>query len=183
MGLNPSNRLDKDLKGFPTLGDAPFPEGCKNEAVAELRAAGFPRGSETLTMREKQVYKEGSDPDKMARCGIHMPGMAKPDDIEWASLYSVKAELYGWKFSRAWYYWVCRSDWGSEYDIPETVAEELNKEFRREIRVTGYAGGTDVRGPVDSYHVDTPRGLAKLIEILKERKEAIREEERKKYGG
>jgi hypothetical protein len=180
MSLNPSNRLDEDLKGFPTLGDAPFPLECKDMAVAELRAAGFPRGSETLTMCEREIYKEGSEPDRMASAGVYMPGSPAfndPDNKEWASLYRVDAELYGWKFDRAWYYWIARTHEYSEYVIPEDVAEELNQKFRRETRVQGFAGGQDVRGPVHSYHVDTTRGFEALMVLLEKRYKAIREEQ------
>ncbi len=177
MGLNPSNRLDKGLKGFPTLGDGPFPAECRDVALKELQAAEFPRGSATLTMCEREVYKEGSKPHQMASSGIHMPGMATPEDIEWVMLYDVNAKLYGWKFRRAWYYWVASTREYSEYAIPEDVATEFNQEFRLETRVEGCAGGQDVRQKVDLYHVDTPRGLAALMKLLKKQYETIRREQ------
>lgn len=176
MGLNPSNRLEEGLKGFPTLGDPPFPEECKDMAVAELRAAGFSRGSETLTICEHEVYKEGSEPAKMASVGIHMPGMAKPDDIEWVALYDVNARLYGWKFRRAWYYWVAHADDSIHY-IPKDVAREFNQTFRLETRVQGYAGGQEVHRPVDLYHVDTPRGLLALMGLLRKQYGEIRHQQ------
>jgi hypothetical protein len=187
MSLNPSNKLDKGLKGFPTLGDPPFEAECKDQAVAELRDAGFPRGTETVTMREVQAYSKDSEAHRLACSGIHIPGMAKPEDIEWVTVYDVEAKLYGWTFSRAWYYWRAKSDYFDRH-IPEDVAKELNKTFRREIRVEGYGGGTDVTRPVSGYHIDTPRGLAKLVKLLKQQdeelkqlREAAREKSEAKY--
>lgn len=173
----PSNVLDEGLKGFPTLGDPPFPAKCKDMAVAELRDAGFPRGSEKITMQEVEMYKEGSEAARIAASGIHFPGMGKDSDIEWVTVYCVEAALHGWKFRRAWYYWVAYTE-DSSHAIPEEVAEELNKTFRKEVRVEGFAGGQNVRGNVAAYHIDTPRGFAELIRLLEKR----RSERRKALG-
>jgi len=177
VGLCPSNQRNEGMKGFPTLGDPPFPEACRDLAVTELRTAGFPRGSEIMTVCEREVYKEDSELAKLASAGIHMPSIAKPDDIEWITLYDVDAKLYGWTFRRAWYYWVASTGEYSEYTIPEDVATKFNQAFRQEARVQGYAGGQDVRQKVNLYHVDTPRGLAALIELLKKQYETIRREQ------
>ena len=180
MGLNPSNRLDGDLKGFPTLGDPPFSAKCKDAAVAELRAAGFPRGSETLTLTEHKVYKEGSKAHQMASAGVHVPGMAGPDDTEWVWVYVVEAKLHFWKFYRAWYYWVAEAC-NSDYYIPKDIAHAFNQTFRLDARVEGFAGGQDVRSGVSSYHVDTPVGLDALMLLLKERERKVRAEQMSSY--
>ncbi len=168
MGLNPSDQLAGGLKGFPTLGDPPFQEACKVLAIAELRNAGFPRGSETLISFECQVYKRGSEAANLAKAGISFPGMAEESDREWVWSYDVKAELYGWQFRRAWYYWSAHAV-NRDYYIPVDVAEKFNQEFRHVVRVEGHGGGQDVRRPVEGYHVDTPQGLGALIELLKKR--------------
>jgi len=170
MALNPSNKLDEGLKGFPTLGDPPFDMEHRDLAINELYAAGFPKGCEILTMHRREVYKKYSEPYKLAQAGIHIPGNVKPGDIETALLFDVEAHMHGWEFYRAWYYWVARTK-TIGYLIPEDVAKKLNKKFRSEIRVAGYAGGMDVNGPVESYHIDTPRGLKAFVKLLKERYE------------
>jgi hypothetical protein len=181
MALNPSNRLDVGFKGYPTRGDPPFIEKCKDQATAELRDAGLPRGSETLTLCEREVYKQDSDAHKMASAGIHMPGMATPDDMEWVWLYSVEAKAYGYKFDRAWYYWIVRTK-SKEHYIPQSAAEEFNEKFGKEVRVDGFAGGQDVRGDVSGYHVDTVRGLAALVEMLKKHDADIDAKHREEWG-
>jgi len=180
MGINPSNRLNEGLKGFPTLGDPPFSVACKDQAVAELRAAGVPRGSETITMMEREIYKEGARPVQLANAGISMPGMSTPEDVEWAWLYKVEADFGYWKFRRAWYYWVVYTeDDAYEYDIPTQTAWDFNERLGREARAEGFAGGTDVNGPVSFYHVDTPRGLAELVKIIKQQYDDVEAEHEK----
>ncbi|HEC72403.1 MAG: hypothetical protein ACTSW7_01490 [Candidatus Thorarchaeota archaeon] len=177
MGLNPSNNVKK---GFPTLGDPPFPTECKDKAVKELIAAGFPRGSWSLTTEEIEIYEPGSEADQLARSGIHIPSIAKESPTIWTSVHKVIAELYGWKFSRAWYYWRASAKY-KEHFIPEVIAHEFNETFFTEARVEGFAGGKKVSGPVDSYHIDTPNGFKALIELLKQQDEILKEEQIKKW--
>jgi len=181
MGLNPSNRLEEGLKGFPTLGDSPFSAECKDMAVAELRTAGFPRGSVILTTRECHLDRPDSQAAKMAQMGIRIPCAEKESEKEWVWQFHVDAKLYGWKFYRAWYYWVAVAG-DSDYHVPRDTAEKFNQEFRCEARVDGFAGGQDVSGPVDSYHVDTPRGLEALVELLKLREKIINEERMARFA-
>ena len=65
-------------------------------------------------------------------------------------------KLGGWELQRLWYYWSARSDAG----MPESKARKLNKKWFGVVRVDGYAGGKNVEGVVQSYHIDTPEGLA-----------------------
>ena len=175
MGISPSNRLEEGLKGFPTLGDPPFATTGKFLATEELRAAGFPRGSVIVTTREYHLDRPDSQAANLAQMGIRIPCAEKASEKEWVWQFHVDAQLYGWKFYRAWYYWVATAGDG-DYHIPRDTAEKFNQEFRCEARVEGYAGGQDVSGPVDSYHVDTPRGLEALVELLKLRDKVIHEE-------
>jgi len=166
----PSNILDKGLKGFPTLGDPPFPTECKDKALKELVDVGIPRGCTEFTTKEIEVFEPGSEMVKFGRIGIYTPHVVAQSKTVWKEVHKVKAYAFKWNFYRAWYYWVCfaNPNWGDAV-IPEEIARELNGSFGKEIRVEGFAGGQDVHGPVTSYHVDTPRGLAVLVSMLKHR--------------
>jgi hypothetical protein len=166
MSLNPSCILDEGRKGFPNVGDAPFSEEGKDVAIAELRAVGFPRGSETIEVREQEQYKNGSEADILSRQGFFSSEVAKRSETEWAKVYTVRAKYCGWKFYRAWYYWIAEA---KDMSIPEDVATEFNKDKnnREEVRVEGYAGGQNVIWPVGCYHIDTPRGLEEFMKMLK----------------
>lgn len=185
MGLNPSCNLDEGLKGFPVLGDPPFRSDARDAALKELMDVGLPRGSTTVTTKEVEVYKEGSKAEQLGRAGIYIPSAAAESETEWVEVHQVKGKAFGWTFFRAWYYWVCEAE-DSKTVLPKTVAEKLNAEHRRDVRVTGYAGGQDVDGPVGLYHVDTPVGLAALVAVLQQRheeREAKRRREfEEKYG-
>jgi len=172
MGLNPSNILDEDLKGFPTLGDPPFPEEYKNIAIAELHAVELPRDSITVTTCEREIFKQDSEAHKLACMGITIPGIAKPEDTEWVQLHRVTAHYLGWNFTRAWYYWIVYVD-EKDYAIPKRVAKDFNNNFGNEVRVAGFAGGQDVQEDVESYHIDTPRGLAAFMPLIKKRVEEV----------
>ncbi len=179
MSLNPSCNLEEGHKGFPVIGDAPFDEIGKNFAIAELKEAGFPRGSDRVIVQEIEVYKKDSEAYKLAKNGIHIPSICEKSETEWTNGYTVKAELYGWTFYRAWYYWIAEAA-TKEFEIPKTLAQKFNKDEnnRKEIRVEGWAGGNDVKKPVSSYHVDTPRGLKELVMFLRKIDELIA----KSYG-
>ena len=163
MSLNPSCNSNKF--NFKRLGDPPFSEDGKDCAINELKIAGFPRGSYELTSKEVEVYKKDSEAHKLAQMGIHIPSVDKKSETEWVTLYSIKANIHGWKFRRAWYYWVAEGD---EFEIPKDAAEDFNaiEENKNEVRVDGYAGGKSVNGPVSFYHIDTQRGLNEFIKFL-----------------
>ncbi|KKK73177.1 hypothetical protein LCGC14_2896430 [marine sediment metagenome] len=78
--------------------------------------------------------------------------------------------LCGWRFTRAWYYWVARTQYNP---LPMAAAEELHQELGTEIRVDGHCG---CPGPIewwkeggraDRYHIDTQQGLNAFAEALK----------------
>lgn len=183
MGLNPSCNLDKGLKGFPNLGDPPFPSERKDIALAELLEAGLPRGSSSFTTKEIEIYKPDSEAGKLARSGISFPGACARSETMWITVHGVEAAAFGWKFRRAWYYWVVSTE---RHPVPLALATKLNDQHGAYVRTDGYAGGKIPKGDVDSYHVDTPAGLKVLVEVLKQehdRREAEREAEyQRKYG-
>ena len=78
----------------------------------------------------------------------------------------------GWKFDRAWYYWVVKS---SLNILLFKYADELHKKCGKEVRVNG-----DCTCPspsecsnkpwligISSYHVDTQEGLKTLVDMIK----------------
>lgn len=76
--------------------------------------------------------------------------------------------LHGWTFRRAWYYWMCEGP-----GIPMTEAEKLHAEYGKEVRVNGDCTCSSPREmfkglACGSYHVDTPRGLKALADMIKE---------------
>ena len=84
-------------------------------------------------------------------------------------------------FRRAWVYWTVSVEGGAE--MSESHARQINDAPRDSqdatkysggdtwggvIRVDGFSGGTSVSGPVDSWHIDTPDGLAYFADRLRE---------------
>lgn len=73
-------------------------------------------------------------------------------------------------FGRAWYYWCVHSN----QPLPFQQAAQLNKLYKGDVRVKGYAGGlepdvNDAWKPgedVFDWHVDTQAGLNALAEQL-----------------
>jgi hypothetical protein len=71
-----------------------------------------------------------------------------------------------WGFERAWYYWIARGP-----GIPSDLAEKLHTDHGREVRVDGHCGCPSpkewFRGfAVGHYHVDTPKGLKALADLI-----------------
>ena len=63
-------------------------------------------------------------------------------------------------FCRAWYYWVVHFS----SPMPTAFADELNKTWKHQVRVDGYAGGTEPsHSGVSCYHVDSQAGLNALV--------------------
>jgi len=176
MALNPSNNV---AGGFPTLGDPPFNGEARDVALGELAVAGFPRSSPVVTMREVQVWREGTDAWKTSRAGVHFPGMGTEEDKEWIKVHSVKAEVFGWAFSRSWYYWTAVTVNGESIPLEEAV--KLDEALGSVLRVNGFAGGQRPQGDVGSYHIDRPDGLGALIESLKRLDDERREAFKKKH--
>jgi len=166
MALNPS--CNSVVEGTPlqVLGDPPFSKEAVEVAKGELRGAIEP-GDLKFDDEPKstyKVFKKGTRGDTMGRMGITAPYDGMENDTETAELVHVVAHAHGWRFRRAWYYWMCSSE---DRPLSKAVAKEMNRQWGGQIRVNGYSGGTDVREPVSSYHVDTLEGLKKLVETIK----------------
>lgn len=172
MGLNPScNSVDPKL-ALPVVGDGPWKRDLAEQIKQELTSA-LPEDDSLLLLweekeEERSIYKEGTEAWKLARSGIHFPGMAKPEDTEQVTLVSMEGTLYGWRFCRAWYYWICSTSSG-RFSIPKPEADAFNDEWGTEIRADGYAGGHTPFRDVSTYHVDTSRGLEVLLKLLKDK--------------
>lgn len=115
---------------------------------AELRAAGIP------TMQEA----EGKPPGYLASMIRDGSGEVKT---------SVIGCFHGWKFTRAWYYWMCV---GPGIEAPE--ADRLQSDFGKALRASGDCG---CRGPrfwfeglaCGSYHADDSDALKALADTIR----------------
>jgi hypothetical protein len=165
MALNPSNNSVREGTPFPVLGDPPFRLDRAETAREELHSV-IPE--EDLTFRGKmstrEVYRKGTKGYRMGRAGVSMYYEGQENDIETIEVASVTAEAYGWTFHRLWYYWVCQTNTNP---IPQAKAEDLNVVWGKQVRFDGFAGGHDVDGPGDHYHVDTKEGLQALLNVIK----------------
>jgi hypothetical protein len=115
---------------------------------AELRAAGIP------TLQEAEGAPNGFMADLLRRSS----GEVKT---------SVRGTLHGWKFERAWYYWMCS---GPGIDV--TTAERLHATHGRTVRVDGHCGCPSPREwfkglACGSYHVDDAEGLKALADTIR----------------
>ena len=86
------------------------------------------------------------------------------------------AYMNGWKFVRAWRYWIATSN---KTVLLFKYAEKLHEQHGNVVRVQGHCGCPTPREflkepwqlGVNMYHVDTQEGLNALTEIIKKQKE------------
>lgn len=86
--------------------------------------------------------------------------------------------LCGWKFKRAWYYWIASAKPGVV--LPFDLADELHIQHGQEVRVAGHCGCPAPREwykegwfcGVPSYHVDTQVGLNALAAAIRKAADA-----------
>jgi hypothetical protein len=101
---------------------------------------------------------------ELEEAGIYL----KKEDHKGEVPYHIVGELKGFKFHRAWYYWVVHGS------VPAHVAWKMyeNPIGRRDVRVDGYAGNTepDINRlqPTNNYHIDSQEGLNYFVKTLKE---------------
>ena len=181
--LNPSCNLDEGLKGFPNLGDPPFPSACKDVALAELLEAGVPRGAAVFTTKQVEVYKPDSEAAKLGRCGITSPDACARSETMWTEVHTVTADAFGWEFHRNWYYWVCTT---KHAPLPLSSASKLFASHGTVVRTNGSCTCPAPSSYVYDYHVDTPVGLKALVAALKREHETREAEHRaemeRRYG-
>ena len=94
---------------------------------------------------------------------VVLPEIARKGEI--ATI--VMGQIGPWSFQRAWYYWIAKGP-----GIPPVDAEELYKKHGEEVRVDGHCScpsPKDLFGgfAVGHYHVDTPRGLMALADVVR----------------
>jgi hypothetical protein len=91
----------------------------------------------------------------------------------------VAGQVGAFTFRRAWVYWIVNGTMSKAHAHAINTAERppTERESRYSggeqtwgdvIRVDGFAGGRDVTGPVDSWHIDTEDGLAYFAVRLRE---------------
>ena len=116
---------------------------------AELKAAGIPT-----------IYEhDGLDESRYAQVFRDMSGEVKT---------SVIGLLHGWKFTRAWYYWV-----GEGPGIEFAAAQKLYESHGKTARVLGHAGGISPLAAYKGlacglYHVDDADGLKALADTIRD---------------
>jgi hypothetical protein len=85
--------------------------------------------------------------------------------------YHLVGKLGKWTFIRSWYYWKATAPDGE--GVPDDNAKAFNNHWRGQVRVAGFAGGTDVHnwlsssGTIDSYHIDTQEGLNAFADLVR----------------
>ena len=80
------------------------------------------------------------------------------------------AHAYGWRFTRAWYYWQAHAETYTRR-VPLSVAETFLATWGREVRAGGHCACPSPREypgcDVESYHIDTQDGLNAFVELLR----------------
>jgi hypothetical protein len=79
---------------------------------------------------------------------------------------TITGTLLGWKFTRAWYYWVARIERGPGLSPHEATKLYYDPVGREDIRVAGCAGNRMPTGYVDVYHIDSEVGLRIFADAL-----------------
>jgi hypothetical protein len=81
---------------------------------------------------------------------------------------SILGHLHGWRFERAWYYWMA-----SGPGIPLDEAEALHSRYGHDLRVGGSAASPSPREQYKGlgcgiYHIDTPEALKALADCIEQ---------------
>ena len=124
--------------------------------------AGHPKATELIAI-------------ELQKAGIPIEALDSP----WGEPRAMLGGRLGkFRFRRGWVYWIV-----DDAEMSEAHASQINSAPRESqdatrysgdntwggvIRVDGFAGGTSVRGPVDSWHIDTADGLAYFADRLRE---------------
>ena len=82
----------------------------------------------------------------------------------------VVGTLRGWRFVRAWYYWMVETKYNS---LPMDIAKDLHQKWGQEVRVDGHCGCPapnewwGEEGTATHYHIDSQEGLNAFAEVLR----------------
>jgi cephalosporin-C deacetylase-like acetyl esterase len=73
-----------------------------------------------------------------------------------------------WLLTRSWCYWVARVVEGHELAVE--AVEAFDAVWGEQVRAHGYDGGgaLHIRPQVESFHIDTPEGLAAFASFIRE---------------
>ena len=140
MSLNPSNQMSEQITGKPAFPNVAGLGKTDPKRVDDLLAAELAT-ADIEVQRVPEVMRE--------KCG------GEPQSI-------VIGELFGWRFRRAWYYWVAEGP-----GIPVEFATPLHEAQGKSVRVEGDCSCPSPmehsKGrPIFSYHVDNQDGLNAL---------------------
>jgi hypothetical protein len=98
---------------------------------------------------------------ELAQAGIDVVSTETRADGEVPT--KVTGTFKGFKFVRAWSYWVVRGD-ASVYLAKQIYADPIGHES---IRTDGFAGNMDPKGEsVSLYHIDTQEGLNRFVQLV-----------------
>lgn len=78
----------------------------------------------------------------------------------------IQGELCGWKFRRAWNYWIATSPKNLKISTHKLIDFDLV--WGAEVRAHGYAGGgaLTTRDYVETFHIDSQAGLVALCGFI-----------------
>jgi hypothetical protein len=96
-----------------------------------------------------------------ARIGM-VDGEKEPGEVP----ATVTGKLLGWKFTRAWYYWVAKAERGPGIPPHDASILYYDPVGRDDIRVDGCAGNRMPTGSVNCYHIDSEVGLRVFADTL-----------------
>lgn len=107
---------------------------------------------------------------ELASAGIVDVAIAVDGNTEVPS--AVIGILNGWTFTRAWYYWVAKTD---THPLTREAARELHAAHGKTARVDGHCGcpspdewWSESWNQPDHYHIDSSEGLRALAQAIKD---------------
>ena len=117
------------------------------------------------------IDKDVADELECARIGVRQLVARQSGEVDTGII----GMLEGWRFTRAWRYWVANGP-----GIPTADAEDLHDARGTEVRVAGHCGCPSPTAwcgdkPVTMYHVDTQAGLCALADTIRRASLAIAE--------
>ena len=152
---------------------------CPSNMIAQEMNPGakvFPNLARHIdAFSQEDAEKVFSEVDAIVRAELEQAGATDSNclNLNFRSLAGEVPTKYigfahGWKFQRAWYYYVA-----SGPGIPPNQAEEFHQKWGTQVRVEGHCG---CPSPIEychgfavgSYHIDTQEGLNAFVKLLAE---------------